>query len=39
MSKPHVQAVFVGKPKTITDDRGTWMSSIFRDPVWSPVQV
>lgn len=31
--------VFVGRPKTITDDRGTWTSSIARDPVVGPVEI
>ncbi len=39
MNKPCIQAVFVGQPKTVTDERGTWTSSIFRDPVQGPVQV
>ena len=34
-----VQAVFTGQPKSITDERGTWTSSIFRDPVDGPVAV
>jgi MOSC domain-containing protein YiiM len=34
-----VQAVFIGRPKSITDERGTWTSSIFRDPVSGSVQV
>jgi MOSC domain-containing protein YiiM len=32
------QAVFIGQPKSITDKRGTWTSSIFRTPVIGPVQ-
>jgi MOSC domain-containing protein YiiM len=40
MTKPAiVQAVFTGQPKSITDERGTWTSSIFRDRVDGPVQV
>jgi MOSC domain-containing protein YiiM len=34
-----VEAVFTGQPKLITDERGTWTSSIFRDRVDGPVQV
>jgi MOSC domain-containing protein YiiM len=34
-----VQAVFTGEPKSITDERGEWTSSIFRDRVDGPVQV
>jgi MOSC domain-containing protein YiiM len=34
-----VEALFVGQPKEITDQRGTWTSSIFRDPVYGPIQV
>ena len=34
-----VEAVFTGQPRLITDDRGTWTSSIYRDRVAGPVQV
>lgn len=34
-----VQDVFTGQPKVITDKRGTWTSSIFRDRVDGPIQV
>jgi MOSC domain-containing protein YiiM len=34
-----IEAVFTGQPKLITDERGTWTSSIFRDRVAGPVQV
>jgi MOSC domain-containing protein YiiM len=34
---PHIHALFIGQPKTITDERGTWTSSIYRDPVSEPV--
>jgi MOSC domain-containing protein YiiM len=34
-----VQAVFTGQPKSITDERGTWTSSIFRNRADGPVQV
>lgn len=36
--QPHIHALFVGQPKTITDARGTWTSSIYRDPVTGPIQ-
>lgn len=34
-----VQAVFAGQPRSITDERGTWTSSIFRDRVDGPIQI
>lgn len=34
---PAVHAIFIGQPKTITDERGTWSSSIYRDRVQEPV--
>ncbi|MEZ4736565.1 MAG: MOSC domain-containing protein [Caldilineaceae bacterium] len=34
---PHLYALFVGQPKTITDERGTWTSAIYRDRVTGPV--
>lgn len=34
-----VQAVFTGHPKSITDERGTWTSSIFRDRADGPVPI
>jgi MOSC domain-containing protein YiiM len=37
--QPLLHAIFVGQPKTITDARGTWVSSIYRDPVVGPVRV
>lgn len=36
---PLIHSIFVGGPKTLTDTRGTWRSSIYRDPVEGPVQV
>ena len=36
--QPYIHALFVGQPKTITDERGTWTSSIYRDQVHGPVQ-
>jgi MOSC domain-containing protein YiiM len=35
--QPLIHSVFVGQPKTITDERGTWTSSIYRDRVTGPV--
>lgn len=34
-----VEAVFTGQPKTISDERGTWISSIFRNRTKEPVAV
>jgi MOSC domain-containing protein YiiM len=34
-----VAAVFTGQPRLITDERGTWISSIFRDRASGPVHV
>lgn len=34
----YLHSIFVGQPKTITDARGSWTSSIYRDPVLAPVQ-
>lgn len=39
MAIPFVEAVFVGRPRTITDDQGTWVSSIFRDPMVGRIEV
>jgi MOSC domain-containing protein YiiM len=40
MTKPAtIHAVFTGQPKSITDERGTWTSSILRDRVDGPIQV
>ena len=36
---PTIHSIFVGQPKTITDERGTWTSSIYRDCVEGPVPV
>lgn len=36
---PVVCGVFVGQPKSIVDERGTWVSSIGREEVLGPVQV
>lgn len=34
---PVLHALFVGQPKTITDERGTWTSAIYREQVNEPV--
>jgi MOSC domain-containing protein YiiM len=36
---PVIHAIFIGQPKSITDGRGTWRSSIYRDRIEGPVQV
>ena len=36
---PIVQAVFTGQPRSITDERGTWTSSIIRSRVEGPLKV
>jgi MOSC domain-containing protein YiiM len=35
----HIQGVFVGHPKEIVDDRGVWVSSIYRERTNQPVDV
>ncbi|MCU1312867.1 MAG: domain containing protein [Acidobacteriaceae bacterium] len=39
MTTPFVEAVFVGRPKAITDGQGTWVSSILRDAVFARIEV
>ncbi|ADV82364.1 MOSC domain-containing protein [Terriglobus saanensis] len=39
MKRAVIQAVFTGRPKSISDDRGTWTSSIIRDRAEGPVPV
>ena len=34
-----IGAVFTGSPKLLSDERGTWTSSIFRDRVMGPVAI
>ncbi len=34
--RPLLDSVFVGQPKVLTDERGDWTSSIFRDRVEGP---
>lgn len=35
----NVQGVFTGQPKSISDERGTWTSSIFRERATGPVSI
>jgi MOSC domain-containing protein YiiM len=39
MAAPSIHAIFVGKPKTITDEYGPWVSSICRESVSGPIAV
>ena len=34
-----IHSIFVGRPKTITDQAGSWESSIFRKAVFGPIEV
>lgn len=34
-----IRGIFVGGPKTLSDDQGEWRSSISRDPVQGPTQL
>jgi MOSC domain-containing protein YiiM len=34
-----IHSIFVGQPETITDQTGSWKSSIFRKAVFGPVEV
>jgi MOSC domain-containing protein YiiM len=36
---PTLDAIYVGLPKTITDDQGTWTSSIYRDRIEGPIEL
>lgn len=36
---PFIHSIYVGQPKTISDEQGTWTSSILRDRVDGPVPV
>ena len=38
-NSPSVEAVFTGRPKLITDERGTWTSSILRERMEGPVAI
>ncbi len=37
--RPFIHSVYVGGTKTMSDSRGEWQSSIYRDPVAGPVNV
>lgn len=39
MPNPTIDAIFTGHPRSITDDCGTWVSSIFRNRADGPVPV
>ena len=34
-----IEAIFVGEPKSITDEKGTWLSAIFRSQVEGPIEL
>ena len=34
-----IHTLLVGQPQTITDERGSWRSAIFRQPVAGPVRL
>jgi len=34
-----IDSIHIGKPQTITDESGTWRSSIFRQPVTGPIEL
>jgi MOSC domain-containing protein YiiM len=34
-----IEAIFVGEPKSITDEKGTWLSAIFRIRVEGPIEL
>jgi MOSC domain-containing protein YiiM len=34
---PHIHTLLIGRPQTLTDERGQWRSAIFRAPVAGPV--
>ena len=38
-NEPFLHSLFIGQPKTIRDAKGTWTSSIYRDPVAGPARV
>src|SRR5262249_40489384 len=35
----HIHTLLIGQPQTITDERGTWRTAIFRTPVSGPVEL
>ncbi|MBV8099908.1 MAG: MOSC domain-containing protein [Verrucomicrobia bacterium] len=34
-----IEAIFVGEPKSITDENGTWLSAIYRTRVEGPIEL
>jgi MOSC domain-containing protein YiiM len=34
-----IEAIFVGEPKSITDEKGTWLSAIYRTRVEGPIEL
>ena len=34
-----IEAIFVGEPKNITDERGTWLSAIYRSRVEGAIEL
>jgi len=34
-----IEAIFVGEPKCITDEKGTWLSAIYRTRVEGPIEL
>lgn len=36
---PFLHSIYVGQPKTLIDEQGTWQSSIYRDPVRGPIRL
>jgi MOSC domain-containing protein YiiM len=34
-----IEAIFVGEPKSITDEKGTWLSAIYRACVEGPIEL
>ncbi|MBV8277188.1 MAG: MOSC domain-containing protein [Verrucomicrobia bacterium] len=34
-----IEAIFVGAPKNITDEKGTWLSAIYRSRVQGPIEL
>jgi MOSC domain-containing protein YiiM len=34
-----IEAIFVGAPKNITDEKGTWLSAIYRSWVQGPIEL
>jgi MOSC domain-containing protein YiiM len=37
--QPFIYSIYIGQPKTLTDERGEWRSSIYRDRVTGPVEL